>query len=142
MHRNRDLALLGAEHLALHADDIADIEFLVALVDLVAYIIALDVKLQAAVAVGQVGKRRLAHDALGHHAARKADGFALQLVKMLVDLDRVMVAFEAHLLVRVRARGLQIRQLFAADALQLVQLLCGLLVLFLRLMLFCHLFTT
>src|SRR5699024_11322161 len=38
MHRNRDLALLGAEHLALHADDIADIEFLVALVDLVAYI--------------------------------------------------------------------------------------------------------
>ena len=140
MHRNRDLTLLGAEHLALHADNITDVEFLVALVDLVAHVVALDIQLQPAVAVGQVGKGGFAHNALAHHAAGKAYGFAFQLFEMLVDLIGVVVAFKAHLLVRVRARGLQLRQLLAADALQLMQFLCGLLVLFLRLMLFCHVF--
>ena len=140
MHRDRYLALLRAEHLALHADDIADIHFLIALVYLVAHIVALDIQLQTAVTIGQVGERRFAHDALAHHAARKADGFALQLVKMLVDFIGVVVALKAHLLVRVCSRSLQLRQLLAADTLQLMQLLCGLLVLFLRLMLFCHVF--
>ena len=81
-----------------------------------------------------------AHDALRHHAACEADGLALELVKMLVDVAGIVIALEANLLERVVARGLQLSQLLASDALELVQLLCGLLVLLLRLMLFCHSF--
>lgn len=72
--------------------------------------------------------------------ARQTDGLALKLIEMLVDVGGVVVALETDLLERVVARCLQLGQLLAADALQLVQFLCGLLVLLLRLMLFCHSF--
>ena len=137
---NRNLTLLGTEYLALDTDDIADIELLVALVYVLAYIVALDVKLQTAVAVAHIREGSLAHDALGHHAACQTDGLAFQLVKMLVNIGGIVIALKAHLLERVLARSLQLCQLLAANALQLVQFLRGLLVLILRLMLFCHIF--
>ena len=61
---NRNLTLLGAEYLALDTDDIADIELLAALVYVLAYVVALDVKLQTAVAVAHIREGSLAHDAL------------------------------------------------------------------------------
>ena len=137
---DRDLALLGAENLALDADDVADVELLVALVYVLTDVVALDIELKTAVAVGHVREGCLAHDALRHHAACEADGLALELVKMLVDVAGIVIALEANLLERVVARSLQLGQLLASDALELVQLLCGLLVLLLRLMLFCHSF--
>lgn len=72
--------------------------------------------------------------------ACQTDGLAFQLVKMLVNIGGIVIALKAHLLERVLARSLQLCQLFAANALQLVQFLRGLLVLILRLMLFCHIF--
>lgn len=57
---------------------------------------------------------------------------------MLMNIDCVMIALKAYLLIRVCAHRLQLRQLFTADTLELMQFFCGLLVLFLRLMLFCH----
>ena len=53
---------------------------------------------------------------------------------MLVNIGGIVIALKAHLLERVLARSLQLCQLFAANALQLVQFLRGLLVLILRLM--------
>lgn len=72
--------------------------------------------------------------------ACQTNGLAFQLIKMLVNIGGIVIALKAHLLERVLARSLQLCQLFAANALQLVQFLRGLLVLILRLMLFCHIF--
>ena len=47
---------LGAEHLALHADDIARVQFLEGGVRLFAQLIAADVQLNVALIVPQVGK--------------------------------------------------------------------------------------
>ncbi len=56
---DRDLALLGAENLALDTDDVADVELLVALVYVLADVVALDIELKAAVAVGMSEKDAL-----------------------------------------------------------------------------------
>lgn len=124
MTATEDLALLGAENLALDADDVADVELLVALVYVFADVVALDIELKAAVAVGHVREGRLAHDALRHHAACEADGLALELVKMLVDVAGIVIALEANLLERSLPAACSSAS-FSRRALELVQLLCG-----------------
>ena len=64
-----DLAALGAEHFALAADDIADVQLLKPVVFFLAQIVHLDVDLDAAVLVLQVAEGGLAHAALAHEAA-------------------------------------------------------------------------
>ena len=79
-------AALGAEDLALDADDIADVVFLEAVVRGLVHLILAGVELDAAGLVLQIAEGDLAHAALGHETARDGDGFALHLVKMVLDL--------------------------------------------------------
>ena len=73
---HRDLAHLGAEHFALAADDVADVQLLEGRVGLVAQQIPLHKDLDIALLVPQMGKARLAHDTFGHHAAGQRDDLA------------------------------------------------------------------
>ncbi len=97
-HLNRDLTLLGAEYLAVDADEVANVHLLKALVNVLAQCVTGDVQLETAIAVGQVCKGCLAHDALGHHTACQTDGLTLHLVKMLLDIGGEIGAVKAYLL--------------------------------------------
>ena len=108
-------AALGAEDLALDADDIADVIFLEAVVRGLVHLILAGVELDAAGLVLQIAEGDLAHAALGHETARDGDGFALHLVKMVLDLLCGRGADEAGDGKRVHPLGLQLRELFAAD---------------------------
>ena len=73
-----DFARLGAEHVALHADEVADVEqalehHVVHILVLVGtQLVARHVDLDAAAGVLHLGKRGLTHDAAAHHAAGDA----------------------------------------------------------------------
>ena len=79
-------AALGAEHLAVHADDVADVIFLEAVVVLLIHLVLAGVELDAAGLILKVAEGDLAHAALGHETARDGDRLALHLIKMLLDL--------------------------------------------------------
>ena len=81
-----NLAGLGLKHLALYADNIADVPFLKRLIFLCAHIVAAEIALQFAVAVEDMTKARLAHNSLGYESARNADGLTLETVVIAVDL--------------------------------------------------------
>ncbi len=76
---NRNLAGTGAEDFALDADDVTDIPLFESGVTLFAEVVARDVKLDFAFAVGKMCERGLAHDTAAEHSARHSDrhGFAL-----------------------------------------------------------------
>ena len=91
-----NLAHLGAEHFALDADDITDVQLFESGIGLIAQQVALDKNLDVALLVAQMGKAGLAHDALGHHAAGQRDdltglGFGGQVGKLLFEVGRVRI---------------------------------------------------
>ena len=91
-----DLAHLRAEHLALDADDVTDIQLLEGSVGFIAQQVALDKNLDVALLVAQMGKAGFAHDALGHHAASQRDdlsGLSLgrKVSKLIFEVGRVRI---------------------------------------------------
>ena len=119
---DRDLTLLGAEYLAGDADEVADVHLLKALVNVLAQCVTGDVQLETAIAVGQVCKGCLAHDALGHHTASQTDGLTLHLFEAILDIGGEIGAVKAYLLKGVCTSFLKLAQLIAADAQQFVEL--------------------
>ena len=110
---------LGAEHLALHADDIAHVQLLEGGVGLFAQLIAADVQLNVALIVPQVGKACLAHYALGHHTAGQRHGLAAvglvgQVGKLGLQIGRVGILRVFGQGERIVACSLQVGQLLAA----------------------------
>ena len=85
-----DLPALGAEYLALYPYDIADIVLFESCQRLLPHVVNTDVELNAAGAVLEVGKHRLAHAALAHQAAGQADGLPLHLLEAVLNLVAVV----------------------------------------------------
>ena len=119
-----DLPHFGAEDLALHADNVADVKFLESGVGLVAHVIPADIQLNIAGGIPQVGKAGLAHHPLAHQAAAQADGgvcllLRLQVGKLLFDGGGAAIHWIFGDSKRVFAGGAQGLQLVPADAQQL-----------------------
>ena len=130
-HANGNLAHLGAENLALDADNVADVQLLEGGIGLIAQQIALDENLDVTLLVAQMGKAGLAHDALGHHTAGQRDdlaglGFGRQLGKFLFEVGRVRVLRIFGDDKGVMTGFAQVCQLLAAHSGLLGQLLLGL----------------
>ena len=70
---DRQLALLGAEHHALGANDVTQVPFLEFVVDTLGQAVAFDEQLYRTAHILEVGKRGLALHALRHHAAGDRD---------------------------------------------------------------------
>ena len=111
-----DFAMLGAEHLALDADDIADVPFFKLIVGLFTDNVLLDVDLNPAGSVGDIEEGGFAHRAFAHNAACNRDRLLLQLLKVVGNFLCIVGAFIAGLLEGVVAGLLQRSQFFAADA--------------------------
>ena len=91
------LAGAGLEYPAHHADNIAYVEGLELGVAFLAYVVPLDVYLYVALIVQYVGKAGLAHNALGHHSARHADGLILKGIVIRGYVGAVKLLVVAHL---------------------------------------------
>ena len=111
------------KNLALDADDIADIELLEVGIRLFADHVARDVYLDIALKILHMAEGRLAHDALGHHSARDADGLTLKLRDGFFDLLAVMRDVILGYLERILAAALEISQLIAPYLQQFGQIL-------------------
>ncbi len=104
-----DLPGLGPEHKALYADDVADVEILlIGGVRLFADVLAGDVELDGAVAVLDVRKGSLAHDAAGHEPPGERDRLALVRGKARLDARGTGVDGIFHLFVGIFSLGLQL----------------------------------
>ena len=128
---DRDLTHLGAEHFALAANDIADIQFFEGGIRLIAQQIALDENLDITLLIAQMGKACLTHNTLGHHTARQRDdltgfGFGRQIGKLGFEVGRVSILGILGDDKGVMAGGTQVGQLLAADSRLLGQILLGL----------------
>src|SRR5699024_2619320 len=116
---------------ALAADDVADVQLFEGGVSFVAQQVALDKDLDIALLVAQMGEAGLAHDALGHHAARQRDGFAGlrlggQAGELGLEVGGVGVLGVFGVDKGVLTGGAQVGQLLAADGRLLGQILLGL----------------
>ena len=111
-----DLAGLGLEHEALHADHIADIIGLEVLIRILADVVAANVDLDAAVQVLKVREARLTHHATGHHSAGDRHGLVLERIIVGEDFAGEMRAVVAHDFVGIAALGDQLIELFQTDA--------------------------
>ena len=111
---HRDLALLGAEHRPLDAQDITDIPLFEIGVVLFADVVPADIYLQAAGGILQIQKAGLAHHAAAHHAAGDTHRFALQRLKIVADLLVGGIPIEPGHLVGVFTGLLHRRQFFPA----------------------------
>ncbi len=113
---NRDFPSLGAEHLALHAHNVANVQGgLHGPVGLLAHYINLGVKLDASGAVPQVQKGDLAHAPAAHNTPGQTDRFALQGVKMVRHILGLILHGEPGVAVGVLAVFLHVCQLLPAD---------------------------
>ena len=122
LHMYRGLAHLGHKDVACHTDDVANIEqaledgVVEGLVLVGAYLVALYVKLYAAVAVLQLDKRSGTHDASAHDAAGNAY-LLVQCVVLRISLQD-FGAGAVHLIqgggVGIDAQLLQLGQRIAA----------------------------
>ena len=116
-------APLGTEHLADNAHDIADIVLLETVIVILIHLVLAGVDLDTAGLVLHVAEGHLTHAALAHQAARHTDGSALQRVKVILDILRVMGHVKLCDLEGIAALVLQCLQLVAADLEQFAQLL-------------------
>ena len=103
---NRNLTGLGLKDLAANTDDIADIVLLKLRIRLFADRIARHINLNVAAQIAYRAERRLAHDALTHHAACDRDFRVLKLIKMRLDFRGVVALLVGRNLKRVLARRL------------------------------------
>ena len=117
-----DLAGLGAEHNALHAQNIADIHRFEIGIDVLADVLAAHIRLNLALAVHHVNEGRLAHDSAAHHAARDADGLPLQRVEVAEHLGGGVGAVKAGNGIGIASLFAVFRQLGAANLLLLAVL--------------------
>ena len=115
----------GAEHKALDADDVADVQLLEPLISLGTQLVDLGVDLDLALLVLDVAEGRLAHVPLGHDAAGDGHILVFQLFKIVQDLPAVGGAVKAHLLKGILSGGPEGCQLVPADLQDLTQLLLG-----------------
>ncbi|MPM77660.1 hypothetical protein SDC9_124668 [bioreactor metagenome] len=120
------LAPLGAEHLAVHAHDVADVVFFKRPVNFLVHLVLPGVELDAAVPVLQIAEADLAHAPLAHETARDFHGLALHGVKIGFNLFAGGVPVEPGLPEGVLARSLKGRQLLPADSGLFAQILLGL----------------
>ena len=120
---NRDLALLGTEHGALHAQDITDIPLLKVGIVFLAHIIPAHIYLQPSGGIQQIHKAGLTHHAAAHHAAGNAYRFALQRLKVIPDLLVLGIPVIFRDLIGVLAGFAQCRQLVPAHLYLFVQAL-------------------
>ena len=122
------LASLGAEHLAVHTHDVADIVLLKLLIDRLIHLVLTGIELDTAVPVLQVAEADLAHAALAHQAAGHPDALAFHLVKVRLDLGGRGGAVKVRLLEGILPGSLQGGKLFPPDLTLLAQVHLGLLV--------------
>ena len=126
-HTHAHLAALGTEHLAVDADDVADVVLSEFIVNGLVHLVTAGVKLDTSGLVLQVAEADLAHAALGHQTTADGHALAFELVKVVLDVLRMMRDIKAGLKKRILARVLQGLQLFAAHPEDLGKLLlrCG-----------------
>ena len=117
------LAALGAEHLTVDADNIADVVLLEAVVLLFIHLVLASVELDAAGLVLQIAEADLAHAALAHQAARDADLAALKCVEVVLDVLGVMRHIKLGFLEGIAALGAKRCELVAAHLEDLAQVL-------------------
>ena len=127
---NAQLAHLGAEHNALAANDIADIQLFKGGIGIVAHDVAAGKDLDIALAVAQVCKAGLAHHALAHHAACQRNhtlgfGFGGQILIFFLQISRIGILLVFGQGKRVLACILQVLEFFAAHRHELVYILLG-----------------
>ena len=103
---NRNLTCLGLKDLAADTDDVADVVLLKEGICLFADRIARHINLNVAAQIANRTERRLAHDALTHHAAGDRDFRVLKLRKARLDFRGVMALLVGRKLKRVLARCL------------------------------------
>ncbi len=123
LHMDGGLTHLGYKHIARYTDDVADVEQ--ALEDGVverlvlpgAYLVALDIELDAARVVLQLDKRGGAHDAAAHDAAGEADVLeeAVVLRVPLQDVGGGSVDLVEGGGIGVDAEGLELGERISAD---------------------------
>ena len=116
-------APLGAEHLAVDADDVADVVLLEAVIVVRVHLVLAGVELDAAGFILQVAEGHLAHAALAHQTAGHGNGLALQRVKVVLDILGVVGDVEPGDGKGIASLVLQRLQLVAADAQQLTHVL-------------------
>src|SRR5699024_12339458 len=105
---------------AFAADGIRDVQLYEGSVGFVAQQIALDEDLAVAFLVAEVGKARITHNALVHHAVRQRNnlsglGFSGQIGKLGFEVGRVSILRVLGDDKGVMAGGTQVGQLLAAD---------------------------
>ena len=116
------LTHLGDKDIARHSDDVANVEqtfedgIVEGLILTGAYLVALDIELDAAVGVLQLHEGGGTHDAAAHDAAGDAD--VLEEGVVFGELFQYLVAFDVHLIegcgIRVDTQILQLCQRIAA----------------------------
>ena len=122
-----DFSGFGAENLAADADNVADIVLFEILIGLLADHVARNIRLDHAAEILHVAERGLAHDALCHHAAGDRDLLPLERLEIRPDRIAVMGDIVFRDRERVLAVLRELRELFAAQAQNLVDFLLRLL---------------
>ena len=115
LHPHRHFSSLGAEYLALHAYDIADIVLLKAVILLLIQLILPGVELDAAGLVLQIAEGHFAHATLGHKAAGKSHLFTFQGVKVFLNISRLIVYLKVGDVKGITALFLKFDQLLPAN---------------------------
>ena len=106
---------LRLEDLALHADDVANVILLEAVVFFLAQLVDLHEDLDAAGAILQIAEHDLALTALAHQTSRDLDGLALEGFVVGLDGSGIGIEIEFRLDEGVAPLGLKRRQLFPPD---------------------------
>ena len=112
MHGN--LLRAGLEHIAGHADDIADVVLAEVCELLRRYRVRPDIKLNLAAVVLDVAEDGFPHTALGHNTPRHLNGLPVEAVVIVLDLCRPRTAHKAGLPEGVAPLVLQRLQLIPA----------------------------
>ncbi len=98
---NGNFASFGAEHEALNADNVADVEFFEFGESIFPEVVDFDIDLHFAVTVMQVAEERLAHITATHHSARKCDILIFKFVEIFDNIFGIMRKVEFNILKRI-----------------------------------------
>ena len=123
MGADAHLAPLGAEHVAHHTYDVADVVLLEAVVGVLVHLVLPGVDLNAAGLVLQIAEGHLAHAALAHQPACHPYRGALQRIKAVLDVLGMVGHVESGNGKGIASLLLQGLQLVTADLQQLAQIL-------------------
>ena len=118
-----DFAPLGAEYHAVYAHNVANIILLEGLIGLLAHLVPADIELNSALSILKIAEGNLAHDALGHQAARNFHRLFFHGLKAVTDFLGVVLLFKFRNLEGILACLLQCSELVPADLQQFPQIL-------------------